>query len=112
MIDRAYLDSLVELLGKDTINEIRLIYLQESAQKLDDLAAAWKNQNYTDLQEISHSLKSSSLSMAMTDLAEQCREIEEFSKLPDKPNIDRLMKTLSKTHQKSLVELADYFSGF
>lgn len=109
MIDHSYLDSLVELLGKDTINGIHLVYVNESAEKLQDLLTAWKAKNYTALQDISHSLKSSSLSMAMTDFAEQCRMIEELSQTADEQGIKPITENLSVVYHKSLEELAAYF---
>ncbi|MFT2098960.1 Hpt domain-containing protein [Marinomonas sp. 2405UD66-6] len=109
MIDHSYLDSLVELLGKDTINEIRLVYVNESAEKLEDLFAAWEAKNFTELQDISHSLKSSSLSMAMADFAEQCRMIEELSQTADEQGIKPITENLSVVYHKSLEELVAYF---
>jgi HPt (histidine-containing phosphotransfer) domain-containing protein len=110
MIDHSYLDTLTQLLGKNAINDIRLGYVDDSTQKMSDLLAAWQTRDYIKIQEISHSLKSASLNMAMTHFAEKCQIIEQLAPKHDEQGIHNTIDNLSAVHQKSLIELAAYFT--
>ncbi|GAA0235104.1 Hpt domain-containing protein [Marinomonas primoryensis] len=110
MIDHAQLDTLTQLLGKDTINQIRLEYVQDSRQKMTTLLDAWEERNYQELQNVSHSLKSSSLNMAMLVFAKQCQLIEKFASQHNEQEIQAIIDDLLALHKISLKALAAYFS--
>ncbi|MDE8604588.1 Hpt domain-containing protein [Marinomonas sp. RSW2] len=110
MIDHAQLDTLTQLLGKDTINQIRLEYVQDSRQKMTILLDAWEERNYQELQNVSHSLKSSSLNMAMLVFAKQCQLIENFASQHNEQEIQAIIDDLLALHKISLKALAAYFS--
>ncbi|MBJ7536423.1 Hpt domain-containing protein [Marinomonas transparens] len=110
MIDKAHLDNLIELLGKDTINNIRLDYVTDSAEKMTLLLTAWQAKNYDDLAHISHSLKSASANMSLPLLAEQCRIIETSASHEKEEGIQAAVDQLPELYQQSLQALADYFA--
>ncbi|ETI59718.1 Hpt domain-containing protein [Marinomonas profundimaris] len=111
MINRAQLDSLTQFLGKDDINQIRLQYTQDSCLKVSLLLSAWRERDYQELQRLSHSLKSSSLNMAMQMFAKQCQQIEKLAPLHDDQGLQAIIDTLPALHQVSLKELAAYFAS-
>ncbi|BFM50174.1 Hpt domain-containing protein [Marinomonas sp. THO17] len=110
MIDTAYLDSLTQLLGKNTVNQIRLEFVKDSSQKLELLLTAWQEQDYQQLKQVSHSLKSASLNMAANQLAEQCAIIEAASANEQASPIAAAIELLPTLHKETLAVLSDYFS--
>ncbi|RBO86293.1 Hpt domain-containing protein [Marinomonas aquiplantarum] len=110
MIDKAYLDSLTELLGKSTVNQIRLEYVQDSSSKLDQLLSAWDNRDFEALKQISHSLKSASLNMAAKQFAGQCEIIEKSAEKKDEAPIQNAIEHVSDLHKETLMALSGYFS--
>ena len=110
MIDHAQLDSLIELLGKDTINVIRLEFVEDSHEKMTQLEQAWEKRDYDELQHISHSLKSASLNMAMQAFAKQCQLIEMAASQQSEQGIQAIIDDLPSLHQASLHELEMHFS--
>lgn len=109
MIDYDHLTSLIDVLGKDTMNKIRLEFIVDSTEKMALLFAAWEAQNDHDIREISHSLKSASLNMAMKAFAAQCQQIESPSKPQSQAERQAVMDSLPALHQASLTELEAYF---
>lgn len=112
MIDHTYLDSLTQLLGKDVINQIRLEYVEDSTQKIEQLLTAWDEKDHKILQEVSHSLKSASLNMAMHVLAEQCELIEQSASQSSDNGIQEVMDSLPTVHLASLKALEAYFLDY
>jgi HPt (histidine-containing phosphotransfer) domain-containing protein len=110
MIDHAHLDSLVQILGKDTINAIRLEFINDSNEKMVLLLQAWEKRDYQELRHVSHSLKSASLNMAMQVFAKQCQLIEEASTKQSDHGMQAIINGLPAIHQTSLKELEVYFS--
>lgn len=49
MINYAQLDSLIQLLEKDTINQIRLEFVDDSHEKMTLLIRAWNIRDYQEL---------------------------------------------------------------
>ena len=111
MIDQTYLDSLSQLLGKDVINQIRLEYVEDSTQKIALLLVSWNKRDYKELQEISHSLKSASLNMAMSVFAEQCELIEQSASQSSDDGVQGVIDNLPTIHLTSLRALEAYFLG-
>lgn len=110
MIDKAYLDSLTELLGQNTVNQIRLEFVKDSSQKLEQLLDAWQQEDFQQLKQVSHSLKSASLNMAARQLAEQCAIIEAASAEEKAEPIAAIIETLPKLHKETMMALSGYFS--
>ena len=111
MIDRAHLDSLIQLLGKETINEIHLEFIDDSNEKMTQLIQAWDKRDYQELRHVSHSLKSASLNMAMLIFAKQCQLIEEAAAQQSGQGMQAIIDGLPAIHQTSLKELEEYFSS-
>ena len=109
MIDRAHLDSLIQLLGKETINNIRLEFINDSNEKVGLLLQAWDKRDYKELRHLSHSLKSASLNMAMQGFAKQCQFIEEAATQQSDHGMQATIDGLPAVHQASLDELEAYF---
>lgn len=109
MIDYSHLNSLTDLLGKKVINQIRLDYEEDCKQKMKSLEEAWNEKNYEQLQQVSHSLKSASLNMAMQFFAEKCQFIENAASQKNEQRIANMIDTLPDIHQRSLKELQAYF---
>ncbi len=109
MINYSQLNSLIDLLGKNVINPIRLDYEEDSTQKLIKLVEAWNAKDYEQLQHISHSLKSSSLNMGMQFFADKCQRIENAARRKNDLGIANVIDDLSDIHQQSLKELQAYF---
>lgn len=110
MIDHAHLDSLIQLLGKETINSIRLEFIDDSNEKIALLLKAWDNRDYKELRHVSHSLKSASLNMAMQVFAKQCKLIEEAATQQTDQGMQAIIDGLPTIHKTSLDELEVYFS--
>ena len=111
MIDQTHLDTLTQLLGRDTINQIRLEYIEDSGEKLEQLLQAWDEKNYSELRQISHSLKSASLNMAMSAFAKQCQQIEQLATLQhNEQDMQAIIDELPSLHTRSLLALEQYFS--
>jgi histidine phosphotransfer protein HptB len=109
MIDHTQLDTLTQLLGKDTINQIRLEYVEDSAQKMTQLLQAWDDRNYEELKQTSHSLKSASLNIGVPIFAQQCQQIEKAALQHSEQGIQAIIDTLPALHATSLKELEKYF---
>ncbi|WP_219701099.1 Hpt domain-containing protein [Marinomonas lutimaris] len=109
MIDHAHLDSLIQLLGKDTINAIRLEFVDDSTEKMVQLKQAWEKRDYQELRHVSHSLKSASLNMAMQLFAKQCQLIEEAATQQSDQDMQAIIDGLPAVHQTSLDELEVHF---
>jgi|GEM_PF-1711562 HPt (histidine-containing phosphotransfer) domain-containing protein len=112
MIDTAHLDTLTQLLGRDTINQIRLEYIEDSHEKLAQLLQAWDTKDYSELRQVSHSLKSASLNMAMSVFAKQCQQIEQSASQHNEQGMQAIIDTLPSLHTLSLRALNEYFSDF
>ena len=52
MIDQTHLDTLTQLLGRDTINQIRLEYIEDSGEKLEQLLQAWDEKTIRSLDRL------------------------------------------------------------
>ncbi|WP_421847118.1 Hpt domain-containing protein [Marinomonas sp.] len=111
MIDHAHLDSLIKLLGKETINHIRLEFVDDSNEKIALLLKAWDNRDYKELRHVSHSLKSASLNMAMQMFAKQCQLIEEAATQQNNQGMQAIIDDQPTIHKASLKELEMYFSN-
>ena len=111
MIDHAHLDSLIELIGKEAVNEIRLEFVDDSTEKMTLLLKAWDNKEYPELRQVSHSLKSASLNMGMQVFAKQCQQIEEAATKQSDQGVQAIIDSLPAIHQDSLKELDAYFSA-
>lgn len=109
MIDHEHLNSLIQLIGKDTMNDIRLEFITDSQEKMVLLLQAWDNKDYDTLKNISHSLKSASLNMALRMLAEQYQQIERLAAQHNKQDMQVIMDHLPALHQASLKELDNLF---
>jgi HPt (histidine-containing phosphotransfer) domain-containing protein len=109
MIDHAHLDSLIKLLGKDTINVIRLEFVDDSTEKMAQLGEVWGKRDYQELRQVSHSLKSASLNMAMQVFAKQCQLIEEAATQQSEQGMQAIIDDLPAVHKASLDELETYF---
>ena len=109
MIDHAHLDSLIQLLGKETINNIRLELIDDSNEKIALLLEAWDKRDYQELKHLSHSLKSASLNMAMQVFAKQCQFIEEAATQQSDHDMQAIIDDLPAVHQASLDELEAHF---
>lgn len=112
MIDTSHLDTLTQLLGRDTINQIRLEYIEDSHDKLAQLLQAWNTKNYSELRQVSHSLKSASSNMAMSVFAKQCQQIEQSALQHNEQGLQAIIDTLPSLHTSSLQALKQYFSDF
>lgn len=110
MIDHEHLESLTQLIGKDTMDQIRLEFIDDSHEKMTQLLQAWEERNYDALRDISHSLKSASLNMALRRFAEQCQQVEMASIQHDEQAIQPIIHQLPALHQASLNALADLFT--
>ena len=111
MIDHAHLDSLIQLIGKETTNAIRLEFVDDSNEKVTLLIQAWDKRDYQELRQISHSLKSASLNMAMQVFAKQCQLIEQAATEQSDQGVQAIIDSLPTMHQASLKELDAYFSN-
>ncbi|MGO2510252.1 Hpt domain-containing protein [Marinomonas polaris] len=109
MIDHDHLDSLIQLLGKDTINTIRLEFVDDSNEKMAQLMQAWEKRDHQELKQVSHSLKSASLNMAMQIFAKQCQLIETAATQHSEQGMQTIIDGLPAIHQASLDELEAYF---
>ncbi|PYF78978.1 HPt (histidine-containing phosphotransfer) domain-containing protein [Marinomonas alcarazii] len=109
MIDHAHLNSLIQLIGKDTMNDIRLEFITDSQEKMALLFQAWDNEDYDTIKNIGHSLKSASLNMALRRLAEQFQQIERLAAQHNKQDMQAIMDHLPALHQASLKELDELF---
>ena len=111
MIDHAHLDSLIQLIGKETTNAIRLEFIDDSNEKITLLIQAWDKRDFQELRQVSHSLKSASLNMAMQVFAKQCQMIEEAATQQSDQGVQAIIDDLPTIHQASLKELDEYFSN-
>ncbi|MGO2353536.1 MAG: Hpt domain-containing protein [Marinomonas foliarum] len=109
MIDHAHLNSLIQLIGKDTMNDIRLEFIADSQEKMALLFQAWHDKDYDTLKNIGHSLKSASLNMALRMLAEQYQQIERLAAQHNNHDMQAIMDQLPALHEASLKELDNLF---
>lgn len=109
MIDGTQLHSLFDMLGKDIINAIRLEFIEDSAEKMTRLQKMWADKNYHELEEVSHSLKSASLNMALQGFAARCQQIESAAAQHNDTVIQANLDGLSTLYQDSLKALEVYF---
>ena len=111
MMDHTHLDSLCSLLGKPAINQIRLVYVEESIQKIALLNSAWEEKNFPEIRTISHSIKSSSLNMGLSTFSDLCSQLEEASSARDEPAVETIMAHFADHHKESIEALETYFLG-
>ncbi|MCB5161714.1 Hpt domain-containing protein [Marinomonas algarum] len=109
MIDTQHLNSLTEVLGTSMVNDIRLAFEADSAEKMPLLQQAWTERNHAALREASHSLKSASLNMGLSDMATQCQLIESAAAQQEEQGIQAIIDRLPSLLTASLAELEAYF---
>jgi HPt (histidine-containing phosphotransfer) domain-containing protein len=64
---------------RDFVEELITDYLRSAAQKAEQILYAAKNKNWSELQLLSHGLKSSSATLGLNKLRDICLEIEKAS---------------------------------
>ncbi|SBS24958.1 Hpt domain protein [Marinomonas spartinae] len=79
-IDQNALSSLITMLDKNMVNEVRLVFEQDCQEKMALLEFAWEQQDLATVAEICHALKSSSGNLALLSLSKDFEMLEKAAR--------------------------------
>lgn len=109
LLDHNHLNSLIDLLGRESIEQVWINYQEDSAQKMEALLQAWEQQDFFVLEALSHSLKSASSNMALSRLADSLKQLEEASIAGDVARAKHIIQILPELYSISVKEMNLYF---
>lgn len=111
-LDQKLLGELKEMIGEDSgevLSELITLYLEDSPKMLQKIQQGFTEKNNQNVQEASHSLKSSSASLGAAHLAEICQKLENLGKAHkiDEASslIDQLIQEYQQVEQEMILEL-------
>ena len=108
-IDTHQLQSLISILGANTLARVRQSYLEDSEPKLAQLKHAIDGQQFSEVEQISHSLKSASANMALGQLAAIFAEMEQQSAQGKPERLSDLYLQAEECYWLSVQALKDFF---
>ena len=82
VVDRAVLDSLLQMVNQDTafLNEMIDEYFADTPKQLAVMQQAAASGNAAELRRAAHTMKSNSANFGATRLAQMCKELEDLGK--------------------------------
>lgn len=110
-VDQDTLNTLIAMLDKNMVNEVRLVFEKDSQEKMASLESAWAQQDLVTVAEICHALKSSSGNLALLSLSKNFETLEKDARkahtehLPLANNLNAIKAHVSR----ALSELNTYF---
>ncbi|MBM6550603.1 Hpt domain-containing protein [Marinomonas ostreistagni] len=104
-IDVPQLTTLLQILGDETLQKVRQSYLDDSQDKLPQLAAAIAAQDLAAVDHLSHSLKSASANLAMLELADVFAQMEAQASQGQSDQLAALYDSAMAEYQRSVSEL-------
>ncbi|ADZ93354.1 Hpt domain-containing protein [Marinomonas mediterranea] len=112
LIDSTHLTALLQIIGADALNAIKETYIRDVQDKLPELLKHATTDNFTLINELSHSLKSASANMGLTILSKRYAYIEHASENKQHERLLEEVRSLQTLQDNSLTALEDLFSEF
>ncbi|TPE53460.1 hypothetical protein FJM67_06545 [Maribrevibacterium harenarium] len=110
LLDTAQLDTMSEIIGKETYRTIFQSYLADSAAKLAQLKEVVDAQDADHIEKLSHSLKSATSNLGMVDLAARFATMEQQGKAADVAGAQASLGGLDSLYQDSIAALEEYLA--
>lgn len=104
-IDQKVIDELKELLDHDQLLDVTKLFVEHVEEKLEQFQKAVKQNNLTDIESISHSMKGSSANMGAILMSQICNEIMESTQAGNLS--DSINKSLGQLEKEFLL-VKDY----
>lgn len=108
-VDTQQLQTLLDLLGVETLTKVRDSYIQDSQTKMVELRAAVEQQDLESVSQLSHSLKSASGNLSLNRLAELFAQMESQSNQGEASQLNELYQLADTEYQHSIEVLNNYF---
>lgn len=108
LIDFSVLDQWNDELGKDTVRNLIGIYLKNSAELLDTLAAAAAEKDLAKLARTAHGLKGSSSNLGISAMFGPARTLEAAARGGDEERALALTASLRATFDQVVMALGEY----
>ncbi|MFD1382893.1 Hpt domain-containing protein [Rhodanobacter aciditrophus] len=108
-IDTDQLQSLISILGKETLVRVRQSYLEDSEPKLAQLKQAVETNQLASVEQLSHSLKSASANMALSDLAKCFADMEHQAAQSHSDQLMTLYIKAESCYGQSVTALKEFF---
>ncbi|WP_158541176.1 Hpt domain-containing protein [Marinomonas piezotolerans] len=108
-IDTAQLQNLINLLGADMLQRVRQSFLEDSEPKIAQLKHAIAERDFAAIEQLSHSLKSASSNLALTELAAELAQLEAQATAHNDADFQRLYDNIESLYVQSVKALSDYF---
>ena len=108
-IDSPQLTMLLDLLGVEKMQHVRESYLVDSAEKMSALGPCIQSQDWQAVYQLSHSLKSASANLALSDLAGLYAQIEAQSSTAQTDAIPALYEQAQEEYERSVIALKEAF---
>lgn len=108
-LDTNHLKTLQDILGADILKKVRASYLEDSAPKIERLGEAIAQQDFTNVNTLSHSLKSASANLAMLELADIFAQLEAQASQEQNTNMTELYQAAVAEYQLAVSELNTAF---
>ena len=109
LVDDKALNDLINMLDKNTVNLVRLAFLEDSREQMARLNNAWEEQDLSVIARISHSLKSSSGNLALIPLSQAFAELEAIATRGLEHDLPNSLAPLKTCYDASVEELNQYF---
>lgn len=106
-VDRTQLQTLIDIIGRETLVRVKESYIEDSQAKLIALGKAVAEKQLKEVDQLSHSLKSASANLALTSLADVFAQLELLSGQGQEEPLDALFEQANQEYQTALTELSN-----
>ncbi|WP_417506887.1 Hpt domain-containing protein [Marinomonas gallaica] len=104
-VDHAQLKSLMDIIGRDTLSRVKQSYFNDSQAKLVSLKTAIEEHDLYQVEQLSHSLKSSSSNLALSTLASVFAHMESDASQGQAENLSNLYQSAVDEYGQAIAEL-------
>ncbi|MCO4785701.1 Hpt domain-containing protein [Marinomonas atlantica] len=104
-VDHAQLKTLMDIIGRDTLSRVKQSYFSDSQTKLVNLKTAIEANDLHQVEQLSHSLKSSSSNLALATLASVFAHMESDASQGQAENLSNLYLSAVDEYEQAVAEI-------
>ena len=104
-VDQIQLKTLKDILGSETLHRVKESYIEDSQPKLELLGNAVESLDFATIEQLSHSLKSASSNLALSELARLFANMEAAATQQEPSSLAALYDAVQVTYPEELLEL-------
>lgn len=105
VVDQTQLNTLKDIIGRDTLLKVKRSYEEDSQAKLVTLEQAVNAGDLNHVEQLSHSLKSASSNLALISLASLFAEMERHASQGQAESLNTLFQSAQREYPTALAEL-------